>query len=174
MAAYSSARMDAQGVIYNHLRITRYTERGAIAALVDALALQGAYAERWVPKPPVPGDRGACYDFRVVASGGKARQRIARISRSPLTNLHLGNGRSRPHWLGSSEIEALEEAVERAAAAFPGSRSIGFDVCLLGREAFILEANAFGDLLPGLRHPDAADGLTTYEDQARLVSAGEG
>jgi glutathione synthase/RimK-type ligase-like ATP-grasp enzyme len=173
MAGYSSARLDEAGVIYNHLRISRYTRRTAIAALVDALARQGAYAERWLPKPRLPGDRDACYDLRVVASCARARQRVARISRSPLTNLHLGNARAHPVWLRPSEVDALEETVERAAAAFPGSRCIGFDVCLLNRQAYILEANAFGDLLPGLRHPDGAEGTTTYEDQARLVSADE-
>jgi hypothetical protein len=173
MAGYTSARLDEEGAIYNHLRISRYTEREVIAALVDAIARQGAYAERWLPKPRLPEDCDACYDLRVVASCGRARQRVARISRSPLTNLHLGNARAHPRWLRASEIDALEETVERAAATFPGSRCIGFDVCLRNGQAHILEANAFGDLLPGLRYPDGSEGATTYEDQACLVSADE-
>jgi hypothetical protein len=184
MAAYSSARLDGEGAIYNHLRISRYAERGQIAALVDALAPQGAYAERWIPKPRFPAglqdglpmDRAhdACYDLRVVATFGRACQRVARISSSPMTNLHLGNERAQPEWLEDSERAALEATVERAARAFPGSRCIGFDAVLHGEEVHILEANAFGDLLPGLRHPHGPQGSTTYEDQARLVMSDEG
>lgn len=169
MLAHSSARMDADGAIYNHLRVSRYERREEIKALVDALALQGAYAERWWPKPRAPIAKDASYDLRVVAHCGQARQRIARISCSPMSNLHLGNRRSAPHWLSASEVEALEQATIAAARRFQDSRCIGFDIGLRGTEAVVLEANAFGDLLPGLQF----DGSTTYEDQAALVSADE-
>lgn len=167
--AYSSARMDSEGAMYNHLRVSRYERRAEIAVLVDALALQGAYAERWSSKPRAPVEREASYDLRVVAHCGQARQRIARISRSPLSNLHLGNRRSAPHWLGAIEIDALEKATAAAASLFEHSHCIGFDVTLRGSDTVVLEANAFGDLLPGLKF----EGSTTYEDQAALVSADE-
>lgn len=173
VAAYSSARMDGERTIYNHLSISRYTDRAVIAPLVDALAVQGAYAEQWILKPRVPADPLSCYDLRVIACCGKARQRVARISRSPMTNLHLGNRRAPPSWLSAGELAVMEETVERGAAAFPGSHCIGFDVALHGGRAHVLEANAFGDLLPGLRFPHPEAGTTTYEDQARLVSAHE-
>jgi hypothetical protein len=169
MLAYSSARMDSEGTIYNHLRVSRYERREEIAALVDALALQGAYAERWSSKPRAPIDRDASYDLRVVAHCGRPRQRIARISRSPMSNLHLGNRRSAPHWLSAGEIDALERATASAAGLFEHSHCIGFDINLRGADAVVLEANAFGDLLPGLKF----DGSTTYDDQAALVSADE-
>jgi hypothetical protein len=105
----------------------------------------------------------------VVASCGKARQRIARLSRSPMTNLHLGNRRAAPEWLSDSQSLALEHSISRAASAFPDSRCIGFDVSLRDRSLCIFEANAFGDLLPALQY----EGATTYDDQARLVSADE-
>jgi hypothetical protein len=180
IVAYTSARTDPGGRLYSHLRISRLTARPQIAALVDALAVQGTYAESWIPKPRLPGEASspACYDLRVVAGRtaqghAQARQRIARVSESPLTNLHLGNRREPPRWLDAGQTAALEQAVEHAAAAFPGSHSIGFDINLQPRGPCFLEANAFGDLLPGLRHPEGADGVTTYEDQARLVSADE-
>lgn len=167
--AYSSARMDSEGAIYNHLRVSRYERRAEIAALVDALALQGAYAERWSSKPRAPVEKDASYDLRVVAHCGHARQRIARISRSPMSNLHLGNRRSAPDWLSAGEIDALEKATAAAARRFEHSHCIGFDISLRGSDTVVLEANAFGDLLPGLKF----DGSTTYEDQAALVSADE-
>ncbi|HEY0686602.1 MAG TPA: STM4014 family protein [Steroidobacter sp.] len=169
MLAYSSARMDSDGAIYNHLRVSRYERPAEIEALVDALAVQGAYAERWLSKPRAPIAKDASYDLRVVAHCGRARQRVARISCSPMSNLHLGNRRSAPHWLSVGEIDALETATAKAARLFEHSHCIGFDISLRGSHAAVLEANAFGDLLPGLQF----EGATTYEDQAALVSADE-
>ena len=167
--AYSSARLASDGDLYSHLKISVYSQREEIKALVDALAEQGAYAEHWIPKPRAPVAPDANYDLRVVAFCGRPRQRIARISRSPMTNLHLGNRRSSPHWLGARQIDALERTVSRAASAFSPSLSIGFDVVLNSERAQVLEANAFGDLLPGLQF----DGAGTFDDQVRRVRLDE-
>ncbi|MEI2455111.1 STM4014 family protein [Lysobacter firmicutimachus] len=154
--------------LYNSLRPRRYADGLLIARLIDALAAQGAYAERWIAKPRAPDDAGAHYDLRVLALDGRARQRVARVSRSPLTNLHLGNRRGAVEdWLDAAQTQALQTAVERAAAAFPRSRSIGFDLILRERRSWVLEANAFGDLLPQLRW----QGRDAYQDQAALTPA---
>jgi hypothetical protein len=167
--AYSSARLASDGGLYSHLKISVYLQREPIRALVNALAAQGAYAERWIAKPRAPVAADANYDLRVVAFCGRPRQRIARISRSPMTNLHLGNRRSPPHWLGTQQIDLLEGAVAQAAAAFSPSLSIGFDVVLQATRACVLEANAFGDLLPGLQF----EGADTFDDQVRRVRLDE-
>jgi hypothetical protein len=166
--AYSPARLTA-GAIHNHLGVSRYSRRAEITALVDAVARQGAYAECWSPKARLPGDRHSHYDLRIVATCGEPRQRVARISRSPLTNLHLGNSRAAPEWLSDIELRTLEDTTTRAAAVFARSHTIGFDIGFNAGRACVFEANAFGDLLPGLRFA----GLTTYEDQARMVSRDE-
>jgi hypothetical protein len=168
LAAYSSARLE-NGRLYNHLGIRRVTARNEVMALVDAVLAQGAYVERWQPKSPVPGARDSHYDLRVVSLAGEPRQRLARISRSPLTNLHLGNSRAAPDWLSDIQVRELEDVTSRAAAAFHRSHTVGFDIGLGARGASVFEANAFGDLLPGLTFA----GLSTYDDQARLVSADE-
>lgn len=167
--AYSSARRASEGALYSHLKISTYSQRGEIRALIDALAAQGAYAERWIAKPRAPVAPDANYDLRVVAFCGRPRQRIARISRSPMTNLHLGNRRSAPHWLGAKQVDALESAVSQAATAFAPSLSIGFDLVLHASRAYVLEANAFGDLLPGLQF----EGAGTFDDQVRKVRLDE-
>ncbi|QDH71910.1 STM4014 family protein [Marilutibacter alkalisoli] len=151
--------------LFNSLRQRRYTDSPQIARLVDALAQQGAYLERWIPKPRVPGSEGAHFDLRVVAFDGRPRQRVARIGRGPLTNLHLGNRRMPVDaCLDPAGIAGLENAVIRATAAFPTSRVIGFDIVVRQSRTWVLEANGFGDLLPNLRW----EGRTTYEDQARI------
>lgn len=169
MRAYSSARLASDGALFSHLKISVYSRREELRALVDALAAQGAYAERWLAKPRAPVAPDASYDLRVVTFCGRPRQRIARISRSPMTNLHLGNRRSAPHWLAEKQVDMLENTVAKAASAFSPGLSIGFDVVLQPTRAYVLEANAFGDLLPGLQF----EGAGTFDDQARRVRLDE-
>ncbi|MGO0999394.1 STM4014 family protein [Lysobacter sp. CA196] len=169
--AYGSAELVESGGrlrVFNSLRPRRYTATGDIARLVDLLAAQGAYAERWVAKPRAPDAHGGHYDLRVVALDGQARQRVARVSRGPLTNLHLGNRRGALEaWFDPASMQALEAATERAAGVFPRSRMIGFDLILRDRRSWLLEPNAFGDLLPNLLW----QGRDTYQDQAALASS---
>lgn len=94
---------------------------------------------------------------------------VVRTSRSPITNLHLGNRRgdlemlrqrmSRQAW---SEVLQL---ARQAAATFPSSHMLGLDILLQPgyRRPTMLEVNAFGDLLPGVlyRRQDS------YEAQVR-------
>ncbi len=167
--AYGSAELVEQAGrwrVFNSLRQRRYDRHRDIARLVDLLAEQGAYIELWIPKPTVPGSDGRRYDVRVVALDGQPRQRVARMSAGALTNLHLGNARTQLEaLLDSDAIRHLQAATMNAAAAFPASRMIGFDLIVRGARSWVLEANGFGDLLLDLRH----NGRTTYEDQALLA-----
>ncbi|MEA9590083.1 STM4014 family protein [Xanthomonas sp. WHRI 10064A] len=156
---------DGQVRVFNALRQRRYTRTDEIAPLVDAIAAQGAYLEQWIPKPRAPGLPGYHYDLRVVAFDGVARQRVARASRGPLTNLHLGNWRLPAQaWQSANVDAAVASTVAQAASAFADSRMIGFDLIQRAGRCHVLEANGFGDLLPELRW----QGRTTYEDQAAL------
>jgi hypothetical protein len=168
--AYASTALveDANGVhLYNTLAPQRYDKHRTIAVLIDTLALQGAYAERWIAKPRASGHAGHHFDLRVVAFDGEPRQRVARIADRPMTNLHLGNRRGDPHaLLTSAGMASVEDCVRNAAAVFARSAMIGFDM-IPGRETCrILEANAFGDLLPALQW----HGADAYDDQAAWVA----
>lgn len=168
--AYASTALveSTNGVqLFNTLTPQRYTDSRSIAALVDTLAVQGAYAERWIAKPRAPGHAGHHFDLRVVAFGGEPRQRVARIADRPMTNLHLGNRRGDPQMLlDATRTAAIEDCVRKAAAVFPDSAMIGFDLIPGHDTCHVLEANAFGDLLPGL-HWHGAD---AYDDQAAWVA----
>lgn len=160
--AYGSAQLEG-GRVFNSLRQHRHACREEIASLVDALAAQGAYLEQWVPKPRTPGLHGERFDARIVVLDGRARQRVARSSAGALSNLHLGNRRGPLlDWLSDAGMAAATRVVESAALAFSRSRMIGFDLIVRGTRCWLLEANGFGDLLPGLLH----EGRSTYEDQA--------
>ncbi|MGN6150822.1 MAG: STM4014 family protein [Lysobacteraceae bacterium] len=159
----------AQTHLFNRLSPRRYTDRTRIEALIDALAAQDCYAEAWIPKPRAPGFAGGCFDLRVIAFVGAARQRMARIAAAPMTNLHLGNRRAEPETLLGEDARAkVEAAVQAAARVFPGSAMIGFDV-IPGRDrCAVLEANAFGDDVQHAR----CDGAEPADDQADWVLAG--
>lgn len=138
--------VDGRTQLFNRLDLQRYTRATEIATLIDALARQGAYVEAWVAKPRASTQRVQHFDLRVVAGNGEARQRVARLSDGPMTNLHLGNRRDHvERLLDDDAVARVEHAVRAASAAFPGSRCIGFDMIPLRDRCVFLEANAFGD-----------------------------
>ncbi|MFI5937675.1 STM4014 family protein [Actinoplanes sp. NPDC051494] len=172
VSALTSVELGADGRLFNNLRVRRYDSESAVAAIVDRLAPDGLHAERWFPKAGL-GDRAL--DLRVVVIAGRARHVVVRTSRSPMTNLHLGNARGDVAAVRAAAGEpawaAAMRTCERAAACFPGSLHVGVDL-MFGtgwRRHAVAEVNAFGDLLPGV----LAGGLDTYATQvAELARAG--
>lgn len=166
--ATSSAHLvDEDGTtrLYNVKTPRRYGRHEEIRLLVDLLAGQQLYAEAWLAKPR-SGD--GHYDLRVVTLGGAPAHGIARIGTRMMTNLHLGNRRADPATLlGAAGLAAMEQGARQAAGAFPASHVIGFDLVVRHGAFHVLEANAFGDLLPGL----AWRGLDTYAAQLQTFGA---
>ncbi|MDZ5633720.1 STM4014 family protein [Janthinobacterium sp. GMG1] len=142
------SRTDGQTRLFNVKRMARHETPADIAALVDALAAQELYAEAWLNKPRC-GD--SHYDLRVVTLAGQPAHRVARIGQHMMTNLHLDNRRGEASGLLSAvDLAALEATAIQAARAFPASHVTGYDLVVRQGQAHVLEANAFGDLLPGL------------------------
>lgn len=148
--------------LYNSLKLRTYRDRATIALLVNTLAQEGVWVERWLPKA---GLDGHALDVRIVVIGGQAGHAVVRQSRSPLTNLHLGNRRGSlaavRARLGEAGWRRLLDLAEQAAAALPPHTYVGLDVLIHRdwQQMAVLEANAFGDLLPRIVH----QGKTTYE-----------
>ncbi|MZF54452.1 hypothetical protein GTX53_11460 [Streptomyces sp. SID5594] len=174
--ASTSVERDAQGRLFNSLRVRRYTTEAEVGALVDALAPDGLHIERWLPKAS---QRGRAADLRIVVVGGRATHAVVRTSLSPMTNLHLGGARG-----DLDEVRAAVSAVggcwrealaicERAAACFPKTLCVGVDLLPAAgwRRFAVGEVNAFGDLLPGLTGlpGSGAEGLDTYGAQVAAV-----
>lgn len=174
--ASTSVERDAEGRLFNSLRVRRYTTEREVGAIVDALAPDGLHIERWLPKAS---QRGRAADLRIVVVGGRATHAVVRTSLSPMTNLHLGGARG-----DLDEVRAAVSAVggcwrealamcERAAACFPGTLCVGVDLLpAAGWQRFAVgEVNAFGDLLPGLTGlpGSGAEGLDTYAAQVAAV-----
>lgn len=154
--------------LFNSLNVRRYTDERDVAAIVDALCREQVHVERWIPKAALD---GRTFDLRVLVINGQVRHCVVRTSRGPITNLHLGNQRGNLARLMSCWPRAAAEqawcACRAAATAFPGCLYLGVDLAILAgfsRHA-ILEANAFGDLLPGVI--DA--GEDTYEAELKAA-----
>lgn len=157
--------------LYNSLQVRHYDDPVDVALLVDALAGGHAlYVERWLPKA---GWEERTFDLRVLVIAGQVRHVVMRTSRGPITNLHLGNRRGDVDRLRdavpTAAWRAAEESCLRAAACFPQSLYCGIDLMFTPnwRQHAVLEVNAFGDLLPGVRHegegPSAAEILAQQQ-----------
>jgi hypothetical protein len=157
--------------LYNSRLIRRYTRPAEVAELIDALAREGVQVEEWLPKAEL--DEGV-FDLRVVTIAGEVRHVVVRQGPGPMTNLHLGNRRGDlsavTARMGPEAWQAARRTCERAAALFPGSLLLGIDL-LVGpcyHRLAVLEANAFGGLLPGV----LSEGQDTYEAEVRAVLRG--
>lgn len=150
---------------YNSLKVRRIDEPERVDEVLGFLLAEGSQVERSIPKARLGGDY---FDCRVLTVRGEPAFTVVRQSRHPITNLHLGG------WRG--ELDALraaappnewEDAMEscRTVARAHDCLHVGID--LMFEDFFtghrVLEANAFGDLLPNLRR----DGLTVYEWEIR-------
>lgn len=154
--------------LYNSRRIQEYQDLPTLAAMIDQLCRERVQVEAWVPKASF--HQHSC-DVRVVVIEGEARQTVVRLSKSPMTNLHLQNKRCPPDALiermGKVAWEQALHQCEQVARLFPQSLQVGVDVAILSdyRRAVILEANAFGDLLPNVTWR----GLDTYTTELLTI-----
>jgi glutathione synthase/RimK-type ligase-like ATP-grasp enzyme len=149
-------------------RIRTLVGEAEIGKLIDVMSPWGLFAEAWLPKDRWPDGRR--YDLRVLTIQGEPCHAVARISRSPFTNLNLLNERADASALRVRDWwPEVEDVCRRTAAAFPEAFHLGIDVLVTphGRNVYVLEANAFGDLLPGIRH----HGLTTHETELAALEA---
>ncbi|MCK2221847.1 STM4014 family protein [Actinomadura sp. ATCC 31491] len=169
--AVTSAAWGPGGGLVNSLRVRAYTSWEEVRRVVDVLAGDGLHVERWFPKAS---HGESAFDLRVVTVAGRPTHAVVRMSRTPMTNLHLG-GRRGDLGLVRSRAGLWERVLEvcaGAAACFPGSLMTGVDVMVGAdwRSVAVAEVNAFGDLLPGLDDLHG-HGRDTYAEQVRAVLA---
>lgn len=138
-----------------------------IAWLVDRLAAEELVIEEWLPKARW---LGRPFDVRAIVIGGEVQHAVGRANASPFTNLNLNADRiSRDdlmRYLGERWPRMTELCVA-AARELPDAGMLGIDVLVRpgGKEFALLEANAFGDYLPGLLH----HGLSTWDAEVRWL-----
>jgi hypothetical protein len=154
---------------FNSLKLRRV--RGApLDALLAFLFREGSQVEEAVPKATLG---GRPFDTRVLVVAGEPAFTVVRQSRHVVTNLHLGGWRGSLEALRARVPEdvygAAMESCRRVYAAH-GCLHVGVD--LMYEAGFgghrVLEANAFGDLLPNLFR----EGLGTYGWQVHTLLEG--
>jgi hypothetical protein len=154
---------------YNNLNLTTYTDSSEIEDLINYLCRDGVQVEQWLPKVHQDGRN---IDLRIVVINGRACHTVVRTSRSPITNLHLGNRRghleSFIEFVGAEKWTEIRETACRAASSVPRSLYVGVDVLVQPRtfQPVVLELNAFGDLLPRVKF----DGRDVWESQILKLS----
>jgi hypothetical protein len=153
-------------IFYNAGKLRRYTDSADIAAIVDWLYRHGAYAEQWIAKR---GFDGRAFDIRQLVVAGEPCHAIARVSSTPITNLHLRSERMSPEQAGLSpeSIERVRCIAAGAVGAFPRSAVAGIDVLVSegSERCYVADVNPFGDLLYGARH----EGMDPYEWEMRKL-----
>ena len=167
MVLYTCSMEDPDtGRLVNTKRLRRFTDRKQILSLIRRLTALDCMAERWYPKAE---HKGYSYDLRAVVQDGQVDFLLSRLSRGPLTNLHLNN-----HPLAARELglpsriwEETEELCRTAAGCFRGLRSTGMDI-LLEKGSLrprVIEMNGQGDLI----YQDIYDKNKIYRHQAEMM-----
>ncbi|PTY03984.1 hypothetical protein DB346_02565 [Verrucomicrobia bacterium LW23] len=152
---------------YNSRKVRRYAGQAEVLPLLEFARAERSLVEEWMPKDSFAGQT---YDLRIVVIAGRATHVAVRLSRHPITNLHLGGTRGdvaalRAHIGEAAWTRALETAEAVVARAFPRCQCVGIDLMLSARtrRPYVLEVNAFGDFLPGL--PGLYSSRDTYAEQ---------
>lgn len=161
-------------VYYNSGKLRRYTDSAVLSHIIDWLYSHGAYAEQWIPKA---GGAGVSFDIRQLVVQGEACHSVARVSTTPITNLHLRSRRMTPAEAGLTEDE--QEQVRRTAvqalAAFSRCDVAGIDVLVSSgsgssRRTYAADVNPFGDLLYDVKY----EGYGTYEWEMKKLNSMKG
>jgi len=148
--------------LYNSLKVRKYRDAQSIKDIINTLCKDGMYAERWIPKANT---QEGIFDLRILVINGQARHTVIRQSQHPITNLHLGNQRGDLNKiktiLGAEKWQNIQELAVQAVQTLPPTTYAGVDLLVSNswKKFYILEINAFGDLLPNLLHQNE----TTYE-----------
>ncbi len=146
---------------FNSLRIQRVDREEDVDVILTFLLRDGAQVERHVPKAKLA---RRFMDCRVLVVDEEPAFTVVRTSTHPITNLHLGGVRGDLDALRRVVppdvwAEAMEACVSVARAH--GCFYVGVDLMFeRGFRGFrVIEANAFGDLLPNLTR----EGLDVFE-----------
>ncbi len=154
--------------LYNSLRIRKITNETVIKALIDHLCQMEVHVESWIPKAQVEGNS---VDLRVLVIGGEVCHQILRMSRSPITNLHLLNQRSEvaplQEKMTDEAWQSLVSTCKKTASLFPKCTYVALDIAvdISLKHHVVLEVNAFGDFVKNVWH----QGLSPYDCEIRAL-----
>jgi glutathione synthase/RimK-type ligase-like ATP-grasp enzyme len=170
--AIELVEVDGETQLFNTRRVQTYADHAQIVTLIDALCQQRVHVESWIPKARM-GEK--IFDLRVVVIGGEAAHTVARLSHNPMTNLHLLNERRDRETvikhIGEANFDTAAALCCDAMMGFPNSLYAGIDLLVAPgfQKHYILEMNAFGDLL----HDTLYQGVDTYSFELQRAACGQ-
>ena len=149
MTAGVTTTQQLDGQYFNTYRV-REVRGDELSDLVRFLLSQTITVQQAIPKTTVGGQN---FDVRVVVLHGRVVATVFRVSRHPMTNLHLGGRRGdaqqcRAQIPQRQWLDALDACV--SAASLFEVPCVGIDVAFhrYTNRPWILEMNAFGDFFP--------------------------
>lgn len=168
MVLYTCALLHPDYGFVNTKRLRRFSDAQEIVPLLDRLLRMDCIAERWYAKAEY---QEYSYDLRAVVLDGRTDFLLARLSKGPVTNLHLNNRSLEIEKLELAEsvLESVRDLCKKAAGCFAGLRSVGIDI-LLEKGSLnprIIEMNAQGDLI----YQDIFQKNRIYRRQAAVMKS---
>ncbi len=141
--------LEQEGIdLVNTKRLRRFSKPGETVSLLNRLLSLDCIVERWYAKEEY---EGYSYDLRAVVQENEVDFLLARLSKGPITNLHLNNHPMEAGMLGlpAPVLDSVEEICRKAMGCFTGLRSAGIDILLEkgSLKPRIIEMNAQGDLI---------------------------
>ncbi len=148
---------------FNSLKVQRLDDPQKINRVIRFLLGEGSRIEKAMPKAKL---NNAYMDLRILIINGEPCFTLVRQNTHPITNLHLGGTRGDlQQFLQRVDVGEWEKVLRtcRKIAATHDSFQIGVDIMFEPgfKTHRVIEANAFGDLLPNLRKK----GLSVYAYQ---------
>lgn len=135
-----------ENIFYSGYKVNSTTEKDIIKKLINWVFENGAHVETWIPK-----DRynGLAFDTRSIVIDKKSEYLLGRLSKTPITNLHLKNERKESiEYLNEEKLNTIKTASEAVMNVFNNSFLAGIDVVnSRNGKPYIIDVNPFGDLL---------------------------
>lgn len=148
MVLYTCALQSPEYGLINTKRLRQFSAAEEVIPLLDQILALDCIVEKWYAKAEY---QGFSYDLRVVVQDNKVDFVLARLSKGPITNLHLNNHPLEVKKLGlsASVLDSVAELCQKSMDCYPGLRSAGIDVLLEkgSLKPRVIEMNAQGDLI---------------------------
>ncbi|GFI21512.1 hypothetical protein IMSAGC011_00283 [Lachnospiraceae bacterium] len=148
MALYTCALLQADSTFVNTKRLRRFSRPEEIIPLLSRILDLDCIIERWYAKTEY---QGYSYDLRAVVQDGQLDFMLARLSKGPITNLHLNNRPVEITQLGLPKhtLEEITQLCQESLALYPKLWSVGIDILLEkgSMRPRIIEMNGQGDLI---------------------------
>lgn len=142
------------GCWFNSLKVRRINNKQDIDVVLNFLFSQGVHIEKNIPKARLD---NAFMDCRILVIDNIAAFMVVRQNKHLITNLHLGGWRGNIENLHAKvDKKDFEAAMQTCITVYQAHKSLHIGIDLLFtpdfKQHYIIEANAFGDLLPNLTY----------------------